>query len=101
VEEGIPIWVIILVVLIIFWLISRNNRRGGKQVDYNRHGRDIFDENWGQNNGNWGDFRRGGGVFIPPRGGGFGGGSGGFGGGGGFGGFGGGGFGGGGAGGSW
>ncbi len=99
--DGIPLWVIILIILIIFWLISRNNRRRGKQVDYNRSGKWIFDEDWGRNDGTWGDFRRGGGVFIPPRGGGFGGSRGGGFGGGGFGGFGGGGFGGGGAGGSW
>jgi len=99
--EGIPLWVIVLAVFVILFLISRINRRGGKQIDYNRNGRWIFDGDWGQNDGSWGDFKQGRGVFIPPTGGGWGRSSGGSGGGGGFGGFGGGSFGGGGAGGSW
>lgn len=98
-SDGIPIWVILLIILLIFLLISRGNRGGGSQYDYDRKGQQVFGDDWGQNSGSWGDFRRGRGVFFPPSsGGGFGSGSSG---GGGFGGFGGGGFGGGGAGGSW
>ena len=96
-DGGIPLWLIFLIILILLSIIRRNNG-GGNQYDYDRNGRWILDDDWGKSNGNWGDFKRGRGVFIP--GGGFGGSGGSFGGGG-FGGFGGGGFGGGGAGGSW
>lgn len=97
-SDAIPLWVIVLIILIVFLLMSRGNRGGGSQYDYDSNGRRVFGDDWGQNSGNWGDFRGGRGVFFPPSGGGFGGGGSG---GGGFGGFGGGGFGGGGAGGSW
>lgn len=103
-DEGIPGWLIFLIIVIILILLMNSRRR--KQYEYYRGGKRTYDGDWGQNSGDWGDFKRGGGVFRIPTGGGWGGGSGGgwgggSSGGGGFGGFGGGGFGGGGAGGSW
>ena len=100
-EEGVPLWLIVVIIIVLIWLFSGRRRDGGHQVDYGRNGRWILSDDWGKSSGNWGDFKRGGGVFFPPSGGGFSGGGGSVGGGGGFGGFGGGGFGGGGAGGSW
>jgi len=60
--EGIPLWVIILLVVLILLFIS-SLRKKGRQYEYYRRGKRVYDQDWGRGPGNWPDFNTGGGVF--------------------------------------